>query len=219
MKRKHAFGILLVTFAVVFTAATLGLVSAGNQWSCWHWGEDTIGVRNAASGYWGSIIGSELNDWEEETCVSFTNGSEITGDAGFYGNTGWLGIARILQSGPGCTIVEADALMNQSYLDGGSYGETSDRHVTCQEIGHDLGLDHRKGPRNRTCMNDQTTSYADFDSHDADTVAAITSGAACADGGSGGGCANGGEKGKKKCNDGIDNDNDGCIDAADPDCQ
>jgi hypothetical protein len=39
-------------------------------------------------------------------------------------------------------------------------------------------------------------------------------------GGSGGGGDTGGsEKGAKKCSDGVDNDGDGLIDAADPDCQ
>jgi hypothetical protein len=39
------------------------------------------------------------------------------------------------------------------------------------------------------------------------------------DGGDGGdGGAGGKEKGRMKCSDGIDNDGDGLIDAADPDC-
>jgi PKD repeat protein len=38
-------------------------------------------------------------------------------------------------------------------------------------------------------------------------------------GGAGGGDTGGSEKGRKKCTDGIDNDADGLIDAADPDCQ
>ena len=38
-------------------------------------------------------------------------------------------------------------------------------------------------------------------------------------GGGGGGDTGGSEKGRKKCNDGLDNDGDGLIDGADPDCQ
>jgi hypothetical protein len=213
MRRQSLFFASLASAA--FLATTAAIASANNQWSCWHWNHNNVGFSNAASGYWGTILGSEMNQWYAGTCVNSAGGSEITGDAGFYGATGWLGIARILEYTSACEIVRAEALMNQSYLDGGSYGETADRHVTCQEIGHCLGLDHRKGPNNRTCMNDQTVGYADFDQHDADVVNAITGGCS---GGGGAGCDNGGETGRKKCSDGLDNDGDGCIDSADPDC-
>jgi len=216
MRRTKPYLALTALFVITFAVATTGLVIASNQWSCWHWSKNNISTRNLANGYWGTIIGSEMSQWGSGTCLSLGGGSEVTGDAGFYGATGWLGIARILDYDAGaCEILQAEALMNQSYLDGGSYGETADRHVACQEIGHDFGLDHRKGPRNQTCMNDQTLGFPDFDQHDADTIAAITGGCG---GGGGNPCANGGEKGRKKCTDGIDNDGDGCTDAADPDC-
>lgn len=208
------FSLLCVTSFLVTTA---GLVMANNQWYCWHWPKNTIFVKSAASGYWGTIINSEFNQWDSGTCVNFTGGSEITADAGFYGNTGWLGLARLLDyDGGTCEIKRAEALMNQSYLDGGSYDETDDRHVTCQEQGHTIGLDHRKGPRNQTCMNDTFLGFPDFDEHDAATVAEITTGCSVDGGGSGGGQK---EKGRMRCTDGIDNDGDGLIDGADPDCQ
>jgi len=203
---------------VSFSLATLSIVRANNQWSCWHWDHNNIGLTNHASGYWGTINGSEANDWDQATCVSFGGGNEIILDADFYGATGWLGIARILDYDAGaCTIIQADALMNRSYLDGASYDENDDRHVSCQEIGHTLGLDHRHGQA-QTCMNDgfNVLGIPDFDQHDADLVDAITEGCG---GGSSDPCANGGEKGRRKCSDGIDNDGDGCIDGADPDCQ
>jgi hypothetical protein len=217
MMKGKSLALCTSVAAVGFLLTTAGIASAGNQWSCWHWEKNTISTQTAVGGYWGSIINSEFNDWDTGTCINFTGGNEIIGDAGFYGNTGWLGIARILSYDPGlCAILSADALMNRSYLDGGSYGETADRHVTCQEIGHTLGLDHRNR-RSATCMNDRALGYPDFDSHDADTVASITADPDCS-GGGGDPCAGGNEKGKKKCNDGIDNDGDGCIDGADPDC-
>ena len=205
-------------FVATFLVTTAGLVMAGNQWYCWHWPNKDITVTNAASGYWGTIISSEFSQWDAGTCVDFTPGSEITGDANFYGNTGWLGLARLLQyNSSTCEIIRAESLMNQSYLNGPSYDETDDRHVTCQEHGHTLGLDHRKGPRNQTCMNDRFLGFPDFDAHDASMVSKITTGCTVDvdDGGGGGGK----EKGRKKCTDNIDNDGDGLIDAADPDCQ
>ena len=208
-------------FAVTFIATTASLIFAGNQWSCLHWGKNTISRRVGPVAavdpdpHWRNIINSEFVDWDEGTCINFTDGSEITGDADGYGINGWLGLARVWYDPSTCEIQQAEALMNRSYLDGASYDDTDDRHVACQEEGHDLGLNHRKGPRARTCMNDMFLGFEDFDSHDAGVIADITVG-----------CDSGGpepvlekEKGRKKCTDEIDNDGDGYIDAADPDCQ
>lgn len=216
VNQKKAWIVLAAFFAVSFIISTITIVWANNQWFIWHWGKKTVSVTTAANGNWGTIISSEFTDWEAGTCVEFTGGGEITGYANFYGFTGWLGLARLLDydSSTG-EIFRADAHMNRSYLDGSSYDETDDRHVTCQEIGHTLGLDHRKGPRKQTCMNDMFLGWDFYDQHDADTVAAITVG-----------CGGGGEettftkeKGRKKCTDGLDNDGDNLIDGLDPDCQ
>ncbi len=218
LRRKRAVFWLSFLWLAAFLVVSTGLVLANNQWYCWHWASPNVSVNTAASdSYWKGIISSEFSQWDSGTCMQFTTGSQITGDAGFYGSTGWLGLARLLDyDASTCEIFRAESLANQSYLDGSSYDETDDRHVVCQEHGHTIGLDHRKGPRNQTCMNDTFLGFPDFDQHDADTVAAITPG--CGGGGGGNQCANGGERGRKRCTDGIDNDGDGCIDAADPDC-
>jgi hypothetical protein len=215
LSRSRAALYFSFLFVASFLLTTAGLVMAGNQWYCWHWPKNTITVNTAAGGYWGGIISSEFSEWDSGTCVDFTSGSEITGDANFYGNTGWLGLARLLDYDTStCEIIRAESLMNQSYLDGPSYDETDDRHVTCQEHGHTIGLDHRKSPRHQTCMNDRFLGFPDFDAHDVATVAAITTGCSADDGGGNGEK----EKGRKKCTDGIDNDGDGLVDGADPDC-
>lgn len=195
MTKTRATCLLVALFVIAFTLTTAGVALAAKQWSCWHWDHNDIGLQNAAGGYWGTINGSEANDWEAGTCVNFVGGNEIVVDAGFYGATGWLGIARLLEVGPDCTIVSADALMNQSYLDSPSYGETADRHVACQEVGHTLGLDHARG-RAQTCMNDRYLSYPYFDADDAALVDAIT-------GGCGGGGPTCGERGAP-CSTGAD---------------
>ena len=215
ISRRQAALSFSILFVAGFLVTTASLVMAGNQWFCWHWPKNTIAVNTAVGGYWGGVISTEFGQWNSDTCLTITGGSEITADAGLYGINGWLGLARLLDyDGNTCEIKKAEALMNRSYLDGASYDETDDRHVTCQEQGHTFGLDHRKGPRNQTCMNDMFLGFPDFDAHDVSTVAKITTGCLVDDSGGGGGK----EKGRKKCTDGIDNDGDGLIDGADPDC-
>jgi hypothetical protein len=131
MSRTKAVVILAALGCASFLLTSTSLVWASNQWYCWHWDHTSIGVSNLASGYWGSIIGSEINDWNAGTCLTFTGGSEIFVDADFYGNTGWLGIAQILDNN-GCVILQAQALINQTYHDGPAYPEADDRHTTCQ---------------------------------------------------------------------------------------
>ncbi len=173
MNRKRELYMLGSLFIASFVATTATVVFAAHQWSCWHWNHGNIKITNAATGYWNTIIGDEFNDWDVGTCVSFGSGTEITGDSGFYGNTGWLGIARLLTVDSGaCLILSAEALLNQTYLDGGTYPETADRHVTCQEIGHTLGLGHDRGQT--TCMNDQVLTNPFFRQHDVDLIASIT---------------------------------------------
>ncbi len=173
MNRKRQLYMLGSFFVAAFVATTATIVFAAHQWSCWHWDHGNITITNAATGYWNTIIQDETNDWNNGTCVSFGSGTEITTDSGFYGNTGWLGIARLLSVDSGaCLILQAEALMNQTYLDGASYPESADRHVTCQEIGHTLGLDHDRGQP--TCMDDQVLTNPFFRQHDADMIASIT---------------------------------------------
>ncbi len=173
MNRKRQLYMLGSLFIVSFVVTTATLVYAAHQWSCWHWNHGNIKITNNATGYWNTIIGDEFNDWDVGTCVSFGSGTEITGDSGFYGNTGWLGIARLLTVDSGaCLILSAEALLNQTYMDGGTYPETADRHVACQEIGHTLGLDHDRGQP--TCMDDQVLTNPFFRQHDTDMIASIT---------------------------------------------
>ena len=231
MSRGRAATWLTGVFVAAFTLTLGGILFAGNQWWCWHWPGPNVGISVVADGsganddsHWQPILTGEIADWGT-TCMNFSSGTDITVEAGFYGINGWLGLARLLDYDSGaCEIKKAEALSNRDYLDGAGYDAIDDMHVPCQEIGHTLGLDHRKGPRNQTCMNDMFLGFPDFNDHDAATIAEINCPGDGGGGGGGGGtdpdpCANNGEKGKKKCNDGIDNDLDGCIDGADPDCQ
>lgn len=192
MSKTRTTFLLTLIVAVSFTLTTVSVVLAAKQWSCWHWDHNSIGYSNYAGGHMGSVLGGEADDWEAGTCINFTGGSEITSDADFYGATGWLGLARLLEVGADCTIVRAEALLNRSYLDNPYYDDIADQHVACQEIGHTLGLDHSRGQQ--TCMNDRYLIYPYFDQSEADLVDSIT-----------GGCGGGecGEKGDP-CSTGSD---------------
>lgn len=123
---------LAAIFGVSFILATAGLLIGNNQWFEWHWDKYTINVNTATlDTHWNGIISSEFTQWETETVIDFTSGSEIIGDAGFYGINGWLGLAQILAYDSATfSILQAQALMNRSYLDDASYSDTADRSVT-----------------------------------------------------------------------------------------
>ena len=216
--RRSAVFLLCVLFAASFTA---GLLVAGNQWSCFHWEKSTLSYTTSVPGDgdsdWFNVLDTEIPDWGS-TCINFNfiegEPADITATADFFEETGWLGLATVFVDG--CAIQSATADMNRTYLDGATYTEAFDRHVTCQEVGHDLGLDHRKGKKTATCMNDQLMwgAQVGFDDHDSDLVNSITVGAGC----SGGGCIVSEPDTELTCDDGVDNDCDGLTDTDDLDC-
>ena len=90
---------------------------------------------------------------------------------GYYGSTGWLGIAEIRRYS-GCTVYEGRARLNQSYLDNGRYSRTNKEHVACQEVGHLFGLGHNRGS-STTCMNDTILTAPQPNTHDHDLINSI----------------------------------------------
>lgn len=81
-----------------------------------------------------------------------------------YGANGWLGLAQIWASGS--HITQGTTKVNDSYFNG-NYPVTEQRHVMCQEVGHDFGLGHtsENGSSQNTCMDYyQNTSGTDWTS-------------------------------------------------------
>lgn len=59
-----------------------------------------------------------------------------------YGNTGWLGVASVWASGS--HITQGTVKLNDTYFNTAQYNTTAWRNlVSCQEVGHTLGLDHQ----------------------------------------------------------------------------
>jgi hypothetical protein len=77
---------------------------------------------------------------DPSTCSPTSGRIEVCNAA--YGNTGWLGLARIwvLRN----HITQAITQVNDTYHDSPPYNKSEWRQlVMCQEVGHDFGLDHQ----------------------------------------------------------------------------
>jgi len=74
-----------------------------------------------------------------------------------YGNTGWLGVAQVWVT-TGLHITQGTVKLNDTYFNTPRYNTTPWRNlVSCQEVGHTLGLDHQDTNFNNanlgTCMD------------------------------------------------------------------
>lgn len=168
--------------AVLAVAATLGYSGAAlasHYWYCsgstpWKYANYYIYFYNGASGDYYTMGQEEAktdsNSWHNYTDVTLAQVSAAGSTdhmniySGYYGSTGWLGIAEI-RGYSGCTITNGRVRMNMSYLENGSYTRTNKKHVMCQEIGHLLGLNHNRNSTT-TCMNDSILTAPYPNSHD-----------------------------------------------------
>lgn len=126
----------LLLFVVALLVSTMPV--AAHQWSCWRQPNTTVVTRNF--GGLSGLAAQAIAEWDNETCLSIplvNYHTEVSAYDGFYGNTGWAGLASI-QSASGCNITHCHAQVNRSY----SYSNNGYRGIYCQEIGHCFGLDH-----------------------------------------------------------------------------
>ena len=87
-----------------------------------------------------------------------------------YGFNGWLGIAGIYIDSNG-HIEKGYTKLNDSYFSSAYYDDPAwKQSVTCQELGHDIGLDHQDEDFNNTslesCMDYQDPPYPYPNTHD-----------------------------------------------------
>lgn len=150
-KRALAVGVAL--------AAVSAPVLASHSWGGYHWArttsELTVSVGDNVDSRWDSYLKVAVDDWNKSTVIQSplvagtTNPKQCRPVAGTiqvcnskYGRTGWLGIAQIwLSNGH---ISQGITKLNDTYFDTATYNKPEWRAmVTCQEIGHDYGLDHQ----------------------------------------------------------------------------
>lgn len=180
-------------------AVPLGMLAApvlaNHSWSTYHWARSsaqlTVPVGDNVTSTWDAYLSQAVVDWNASTVINSplvpgsASGKRCGAVAGTiqvcnsaYGNTGWLGIASIsLSNGH---ISQGTTKLNDTYFNTAQYNTPAWRAmVTCQEIGHDYGLDHQDtvftNPNLGTCMdytNDPSTNQHP-NAHDYDQLLTI----------------------------------------------
>jgi hypothetical protein len=212
MKAKH----LLLGAAV----SCVGLMSvsayATHSWGSYHWERSSnplnLTIINSTTSDWDTEVGMAISDWNESSVLNLT---EVDGNTSnktrrqcnggngtvricnlAYGNTGWLGIAGIsIDSGghitSGYTKLN-DTYFSQNYASGYYLEGDWMQSVTCQELGHNLGLDHQDEDFDntslKTCMDYQDPPSPAPNDHDYEQLASIYAHSDNDSGGGGGVC-------------------------------
>jgi opacity protein-like surface antigen len=217
-----------IVLALLAMALLAGASVADHAWSTYHWARTTssfnLTVVNSTTAEWDGHVAQAIADWSDSSVLNMVE--DPSGDTSSktrrqcsapsgqvricnlaYGNNGWLGIAGISIDSNG-HIVSGYTKLNDTYFSssyaGGYYDNFEWRQsVTCQELGHNVGLGHQDENFNNqslfSCMDYQDPPYEYPNLHDYQQLEAIydhldsydsyaTSGGG--DGGGGGGGCN-----------------------------
>jgi hypothetical protein len=166
--------LLLVFFVTFLFVALTVATSANHSWGGYHWGRTSnpfnLKVGDNVGSAWDSILNTTISDWSQSSVLDLT---KVAGGANprncrptsgrvevcnaTYGNNGWLGVAQIWITS-GNHITQGTVKLNDTYFNTPTYNTTAWRNlVSCQEVGHTLGLDHQDENFNNanlgTCMD------------------------------------------------------------------
>ncbi len=196
MSRLPRRAVILV--AALTLVMTLPLTaSASHSWGGYHWARTanpfTLQLGDNVTSAWDPYLATTSSDWTASSVLNTTvapGGSRsvklcdaTTGRVQVcnakYGNNGWLGIASIWASGN--HITRGTVKLNDTYFSTASYNTPAWRNlVSCQEVGHTLGLGHQDedfGTSLGSCMdysNDPVPNQHP-NAHDYDQLASIYS--------------------------------------------
>jgi hypothetical protein len=163
-------------------------VQESHSWGGYHWARTsnpfTLKVGDNVTSAWDSYLNTTVSDWSQSTVLDMVKvpgaaKGRCRGTSGrvevcnsTYGNNGWLGIASISITG-GTHITQGTVKLNDTYFNSPSYNTPAWRNlVSCQEVGHTIGLDHQDenfdNPNLNTCMDytSDPTSNQHPNSHD-----------------------------------------------------
>lgn len=177
--------IIVATTALFSTAAY-----ADNAWGPYHWARTTasfdLTVINSTTSDWDGYVANATYDWSESLVLNMvdTDGSDskkvrrrCKAPSGklricnlAYGQNGWLGIAGISIDANG-HIVTGYTKLNDTYFSWEYYDNHAwKQSVTCQELGHNAGLDHQDVNFNNasllSCMDYQDPPWEEPNKHD-----------------------------------------------------
>lgn len=188
---------LAIVILGLSAAAFPSLTYATHSWGGYHWARQTnpftLNLGDNVSTTWDPFLNTTNTDWSISTILDLAiPGSHTPKDPrkcqptlGMvevcnykYGYRGWLGIASIWASG--LHITQGTVKLNDTYFNTVTYNTPAWRNlVTCQEVGHTLGLDHQDeafgNPNLGTCMDytsDPTTNQHP-NQHDYDQLVTI----------------------------------------------
>ncbi|MDQ3982634.1 MAG: hypothetical protein M3271_08150, partial [Actinomycetota bacterium] len=168
--RKSRLFIALVGAVALFSAGSTA--GASHSWESFHWSRSanpmSLEVVDSVVGEWDSYLSPSVADWNGSSVIELTTvqGPDslvdrtaclpISGKVRVcnakYADPTWLGLATVWLDGD--HIVQATAQVNDTWFDIEPYNDPfAKRHVLCQEIGHDFGLDHTY--TEPTCMDDR----------------------------------------------------------------
>jgi len=193
MLKRHLFPGL---FTLLIAA---GSVHADHAWGPYHWARLSnpfnLVVINSTTPEWDPYVSQALYDWsngstsgqtvalseDQEGSTSSRVRRQCKAPSGMvricnlaYGATGWLGIAGISVDANG-HIVRGYTKLNDSYFSSGFYDQPDwKQSVTCQELGHDIGLSHQDEDFNNeslaSCMDYQNPPFEQPNQHDFDQL-------------------------------------------------
>ena len=179
---------------LILTALSLIFFSvesiAEHSWGNYHWARTTSSfeliIVNSTTQEWDNYVQQSVADWSVSSTFNMVedlSGStnkkvrrRCKGDEGkiricnfAYGDVGWLGIAGISIDANG-HITTGYTKLNDTYFADHFYDRTWMQSVACQELGHNIGLDHQYENFNNTslytCMDYQNPPYEYPNNHD-----------------------------------------------------
>lgn len=187
----------LLKIAAFGAAAGLaaGPVVASHSWGGYHWSRTSTQISppigDNVTAAWDGYLRTAVADWNRSTVIESplvagaTTPKQCRPVAGRievcnanYGRNGWLGLASVWLANN--HISQGTTKLNDTYFAMAQYNNPAERaSVTCQEIGHDYGLDHQDEDFN----TDSTNSCMDYtnnpagnehpDQHDYDMLLSI----------------------------------------------
>ncbi|MDT8319396.1 MAG: hypothetical protein RQ826_02590 [Xanthomonadales bacterium] len=224
MLKRHSIlklAVACMAFGMVSSA------SAEHSWGDYHWARMSssfdLQIINSTTADWDPHVSFAIDDWSTSGVLSMLDVASDTsnktrrqcrGGEGTvricnleYGYNGWLGVAGISIDTNG-HITTGYTKLNDSYFNASYYDNDLWRQsVTCQELGHNVGLDHQDedfgNTTLETCMDYQDPPWPVPNLHDYEQLLVayghLDSYDSYATDGSGGG-GDGGDGGGNGCN-------------------